>query len=114
MRTDLSKATEADPRTSPKYRFNLSLQSTETTPNISELTLRGLGGSFEGILALGTRRLMKEHVQVLKMLKLNKSDPDFSLMRPLDKKTSGVSSHRYHGQSIPQGCGFSEGQHCTS
>ena len=57
---------------------------------------------------------MKEHVQVLKMLKLNKSDPDFSLMRPLDKKTSGVSSHRYHGQNIPQGCGFSEGQHCTS
>ena len=42
---------------------------------------------------------MKAHVQVLRMLKLNKSDPDFSLMRPVDEKTSGVSSHNYHGQA---------------
>lgn len=42
---------------------------------------------------------MKAHVQVLRMLKLNKSDPDFSLMRPVDEKTSGVSSHDYHGQA---------------
>lgn len=36
---------------------------------------------------------MKVSVQVLRMQRSNKSDPDFSLMRPLNKKTSGFISH---------------------